>query len=94
MKVVTIQTKIPQDEIRRGKYHDPESISSFEVAEITRHAHVLSAKDPNKSEPMPAMSPTLSPTLSAITPGLKGLSSGSPCTTFPARSDPTSAALV
>ena len=65
-----------------------------EVPETTRAAQVDSASDPNKSAPIPAMSPTLSPTLSAIVPGFLLSSSGSPLTTFPARSDPTSAALV
>ena len=43
---------------------------------------------------MPAQSPTLSPTLSAITAGLRGSSSGIPASTLPTRSAPTSAALV
>ena len=43
---------------------------------------------------MPATSPTLSPTLSAITPGFLGSSSGIPASTFPTKSLPTSAALV
>ena len=43
---------------------------------------------------MPATSPTLSPTLSAITPGFLGSSSGMPASTFPTRSAPTSALLV
>ena len=43
---------------------------------------------------MPATSPTLSPTLSAIVPGLRGSSSGMPASTLPTRSAPTSAALV
>ena len=43
---------------------------------------------------MPATSPTLSPTLSAIVAGFRGSSSGMPCSTFPTRSAPTSAALV
>ncbi len=50
--------------------------------------------DSKMSEPMPATSPTLSPTLSAITPGLRGSSSGIPASTLPTRSAPTSAALV
>src|SRR5438093_771345 len=41
---------------------------------------------------MPASSPTLSPTLSAITAGLRGSSSGMPASIFPTRSAPTSAA--
>ena len=43
---------------------------------------------------MPAQSPTLSPTLSAITAGFLGSSSGMPASTFPTKSAPTSAALV
>ena len=43
---------------------------------------------------MPATSPTLSPTLSAMTAGLRGSSSGIPASTLPTRSAPTSAALV
>ena len=43
---------------------------------------------------MPAQSPTLSPTLSAIVAGLRGSSSGMPASTLPTRSAPTSAALV
>jgi hypothetical protein len=43
---------------------------------------------------MPAQSPTLSPTLSAITPGFRGSSSGIPASTLPTKSVPTSAAFV
>ena len=43
---------------------------------------------------MPATSPTLSPTLSAMTAGFLGSSSGMPDSTLPTRSAPTSAALV
>src|SRR3546814_4047436 len=43
---------------------------------------------------MPAQSPTLSPTLSAMTAGLRGSSSGMPASTLPTRSAPTSAPLV
>ena len=46
------------------------------------------------SEPIPATSPTLSPTLSAITPGFLGSSSGIPASTFPTKSAPTSALFV
>ena len=46
------------------------------------------------SEPIPATSPTLSPTLSAITPGFLGSSSGMPASSLPTRSAPTSADLV
>src|SRR6266550_3222418 len=43
---------------------------------------------------IPAQSPTLSPTLSAMTAAFLGSSSGIPCSTLPTRSAPTSAALV
>ena len=43
---------------------------------------------------MPAQSPTLSPTLSAITAGFLGSSSGIPASTLPTKSAPTSAPLV
>jgi len=66
----------------------------FELAETTRAAQVASAREPKRSAPIPAMSPTLSPTLSAIVPGLRGESSGRSSQTLPARSAPTSAALV
>ena len=55
---------------------------------------MLPQYDSNRSEPMPATSPTLSPTLSAMVPGFWGLSSGMPASTLPTRSAPTSAALV
>ncbi len=44
--------------------------------------------------PIPATSPTLSPTLSAITPGFLGSSSGIPASTLPTKSAPTSAPFV
>ena len=43
---------------------------------------------------MPAQSPTLSPTLSAIVAAFRGSSSGMFCSTLPTRSAPTSAAFV
>ena len=43
---------------------------------------------------MPATSPTLSPTESAIVAGFRGSSSGMPASTLPERSPATSAALV
>ena len=52
------------------------------------------AVDSNRSAPRPAQSPTLSPTRSAMTAGLRGSSSGMPASTLPTRSAPTSAALV
>ena len=52
------------------------------------------AVDSKRSAPRPAQSPTLSPTRSAITAGLRGSSSGIPASTLPTRSAPTSAAFV
>jgi hypothetical protein len=70
------------------------SSKSVLLADTTRAAQVASAREPNKSAPIPAISPTLSPTLSAIVPGLLGESSSRPAHTLPAKSAPTSAALV
>ena len=50
--------------------------------------------DSKISDPIPATSPTLSPTLSAMTPGFLGSSSGIPASTLPTKSAPTSALLV
>ncbi len=57
-------------------------------------ARTVATYEPNKSAPIPATSPTLSPTLSAIVAGFRGSSSGIPASTFPTKSAPTSAALV
>ena len=48
----------------------------LELNIFTSAADKASANEPNKSEPIPAMSPTLSPTLSAMQAGLCGSSSG------------------
>lgn len=45
-----------------------------ELPPITSAAQVDYANEPNKSAPIPATSPTLSPTLSAIVAGFLGLS--------------------
>ena len=58
------------------------------------HAIIDPQYDSKISEPIPATSPTLSPTLSAITPGFLGSSSGIPASTFPTKSAPTSALFV
>ena len=57
-------------------------------------ATIVTAYVSNKSAAIPAQSPTLSPTLSAITAGFLGSSSGIPASTLPTRSAPTSAPLV
>src|ERR1017187_6426130 len=51
------------------------------------------AVDSNRSAPRPAQSPTLSPTRSAMTAGLRGSSSRRPASSLPPRSAPTSAEL-
>ena len=51
-------------------------MSEIEVQAITNAAQVDYAKEPNKSAPIPATPPTLSPTLSAIVAGFLGLSYG------------------
>ena len=57
-------------------------------------AIMVTAYVSNKSAAIPAQSPTLSPTLSAMTAGFRGSSSGIPASTLPTRSAPTSAPLV
>ena len=57
-------------------------------------ARVALAYDSCKSAPMPATSPTLSPTRSAITAAFRGSSSGMPFSTLPTKSAPTSALFV
>ena len=57
-------------------------------------ATIVTAYVSNKSAAIPAQSPTLSPTLSAITAGFLGSSSGIPASTLPTKSAPTSAPLV
>ncbi len=71
-------------------------IAPLEKADTPRAAvaRIEPQYDSYRSAPMPATSPTLSPTLSAMVAGLRGSSSGMPCSTLPTRSAPTSAALV
>lgn len=69
IKDVSKHTIIPEEVISKGKYSAPSLTNSLDVDEMIKHAQVLSANEPNKSDPIPAISPTLSPTLSAITPG-------------------------
>ena len=73
-----IQQKIPEAESKRGKKKLAPEVNSTEVPETTKAAQVDSAREPKRSDPIPAISPTLSPTLSAITPGFEGSSSSSP----------------
>ena len=55
-------------------YWQPLPVPIRVVEDISKAAHVDSANEPNKSALIPATSPTLSPTLSAIVAGFLGLS--------------------
>lgn len=68
-RVVIKQTIIPIELIRRGNNIGVKLwlVPKDEMEATTSAAHEDSAKEPNKSEPIPAISPTLSPTLSAMT---------------------------
>ena len=67
---------------------------SVVVAPIVSAAITDPAYDSKRSAPIPAVSPTQSPTLSAMTPGFLGSSSGIPSSSFPTRSEPISALFV
>merc|ERR1711990_651292 len=81
---------MPMDEMYNGNINvsQPAETKSTDSAPMTKAAHVASAKEPNKSEPMPATSPTLSPTLSAMQAGFRGSSSSSPHSFLPDKSAP------
>ena len=68
-KVVIKHTRMPTELTIRGYIIAVNSwlIPNEEMEATTRAAHEDSAYDPKRSDPIPAMSPTLSPTLSAIT---------------------------
>ena len=70
------------------------TIATLKVEAIAMLAMIDPQYDSKISDPIPATSPTLSPTLSAMTPGFLGSSSGIPASIFPTRSDPTSAHFV
>lgn len=77
-----MQTIIPHAGIsktykKKLNYKTP-LILVIEFPPITKAAHVDYANEPKRSAPIPATSPTLSPTLSAIVAGFFGLSSGNP----------------
>merc|ERR1719199_1565338 len=92
---VRIPTTMPIDEIKTGYINEHQLAERADEEEAnTSAAHVDSAKEPKRSAPIPAMSPTLSPTLSAMQAGFRGSSSSRPCSIFPERSAPTSAAFV
>ena len=102
MKNIAIMVaKSPKARTTSGKkiqaegFGQPRSVAILNTATPRIMAPMFSAAvDSNRSAPRPAQSPTLSPTRSAITPALRGSSSGMPFSTLPTRSEPTSAALV
>ena len=86
---------IPTADMMRGKMAAVLSLKvDSSVDSLTAMAARVTAEimeptyDSNRSEPIPATSPTLSPTLSAITAGFLGSSSGMPASTLPTRSAP------
>ncbi|CAB4950003.1 unannotated protein [freshwater metagenome] len=91
MKIPIIAVTIPIAGTIRGKINPA---SPKPALPRIKAATSVTAYDSNRSAAIPAQSPTLSPTLSAIVAGLRGSSSGIPCSTFPTRSAPTSAAFV
>lgn len=68
-RVVIKQIMMPIELMRRGYNIEVNSwlIPNEEMEATTRAAQDDSAYEPKRSDPIPAMSPTLSPTLSAIT---------------------------
>ena len=76
MQVIIPAPVINIGNIKQSTLNSPPYVKDNEVPETTKAAQVDSAKDPNKSDPIPATSPTLSPTLSAIVAGFLGSSSG------------------
>ena len=61
--VIKLMT-MPTDEMTNGKPKAEDNSNKSGDCDVkTNAAHVDSANEPNKSAPMPAMSPTLSPTL-------------------------------
>ena len=83
------EATMPAPAMKKGS-----AMSTRSVSPSVAHAMMEPTKDSKRSAPMPATSPTLSPTLSAMVAGLRGSSSGMPCSTLPTRSAPTSAAFV
>ena len=66
MKEQSKQTKIPTADTQTGNTIASHPALTPILLPITRAAQVLSANDPKRSDPIPATSPTLSPTLSAL----------------------------
>ena len=91
--MIPIADKINGNNAAVVSLNNPAEFTAATAANVTAEI-IEPTYDSNKSEPIPATSPTLSPTLSAITAGLRGSSSGIPASTLPTRSAPTSAALV
>ena len=94
-----IENIVQRVQITRGRItkESPPRVSVIVVlttAPSTIVARIVLTYDPKRSAPIPATSPTLSPTLSAITAGFLGSSSGIHASSLPTKSAPTSAALV
>lgn len=68
-RVVIKQTRIPTELMSKGYNMEVNSwlIPNEEMEATTRAAQDDSAYEPKRSDPIPAISPTLSPTLSAMT---------------------------
>ena len=100
IKIPAIEHSKPSDARARGKNikdsRDPRLSNSdrLNVEAIAIEAIIEPQYDSKISDPIQATSPTLSPTLSAITPGFLGSSSGIPASTLPTKSAPTSAHFV
>ena len=97
-KVPIIDAIMPIDATKIGSVSISGKLALFNAAAPTAVSAIVAIIEPtydsNKSAPIPATSPTLSPTLSATVAGLRGSSSGIPCSIFPTKSAPTSAAFV
>ena len=100
----TIDARMPKARAMSGNIMTPMTPAenprlAFSAAAASEAPRIMApmfsaAVDSKRSAPRPAQSPTLSPTRSAITAGLRGSSSGMPASTLPTRSAPTSAAFV
>ena len=89
------EAKIPQALINNGnKILVTSKVPFIKVLPRAKLEIIDPTYDSQRSEPIPAISPTLSPTLSAIVAGFLGSSSGIFCSILPTISAPTSAALV
>jgi len=93
-----IENTIPIAQISNGNStpERPQNLSSVTATDTQSIivASIVLTYEPKRSAHIHATSHTLSPTLSAITAGFLGSSSGILASTLPTRSAPTSAAFV